>query len=79
MIVPTASHKGGGWQDLATVAKDEKIRLPVTVYAKNRYQDHISHDKFENHLLDEQRQRVGKYLASDFMKSIILYWLMHGN
>ena len=33
-IVPTASDKGVG-QDLATIAKDEKIRLPTTVYAKN--------------------------------------------
>ena len=46
-------------QDLATVAKDEKIRLPTTVYAKNRYQDHIWYDESENHPPNLQRQRVG--------------------
>ena len=55
MIVPAASDKGVG-QDLATVAKDEKILLPTTVYAKNRYQDHIWSG---NHPLDEQRHRGG--------------------
>ena len=56
MIVPTASDKGVG-KDLATVAKDEKIRLPTTVYAKNQYQYHIWYDESENHPLEEQRQR----------------------
>ena len=37
MIVPTANDKEVR-QNIATVAKDEKIRLPETVYAKNRYQ-----------------------------------------
>ena len=55
MIVPTASD-GGVTQDLATVAEDEKIRLTTTVYAKNRYQDHICYDESKNHSLDEQRQ-----------------------
>ena len=59
MIVPTASDKGVG-QDLATVAKDEKIRLSTTVYAENRYQDHICYDESENYPLDEQRQRGGE-------------------
>ena len=31
--------------NVATVAKDEKILLPTTVYAKNRYQDHIWYDE----------------------------------
>ena len=42
-----ASNKGVG-QDLATVAKDEKIWLLTTVYAKNRYQDYICYDESEN-------------------------------
>ena len=46
-------------QDLATVAKDEEIRLPTTVYAKIRYQDPIWYDEPENHPLDEQRQNGG--------------------
>ena len=32
------------------------IRLLTTVYAKNRYQDHIWYDESENHPLDEQRK-----------------------
>ena len=59
MIVPTASDKGVG-QDLATVTKDAKIRLSTTVYARNRYQDHIWYDESENHPLDEQRQSGGE-------------------
>ena len=58
MIVPMSSNKGVG-KDLATVAKDEKIQLLMTVYAKNRYRDHIWCDESENHPLDEQRQRGG--------------------
>ena len=58
MIVPMARDKGVG-QDLATVAQDAKIRLPTTVYAKNRYQDHIWYGESENHPLDEQRQKGG--------------------
>ena len=34
MIVPTARYKGVG-QDLETVANDEKIQLPTTVYVTN--------------------------------------------
>ena len=59
IIVPTTSDKGVG-KDLATVAKDEKIRLSTTVYAKNRYQDHIWYGESENHPLDEQRQSGGE-------------------
>ena len=76
MEVPTASGKGVG-QDLATVAKDEKILLLMA--AKNRYQDHIWYDESENHPLDEQQQRVGEYLTTDAMKLIKLCCLLHGN
>ena len=55
-----------------TVAKDEKIRLPTTVYAKNRYQNHIWYDESENHLLTNSDKGVGKYLATDVMKLIKL-------
>ena len=58
-IFSTTDNKGMG-QDLTTVAKDEKIRLSTTVYATNRYQDHIWYDESENHTLDEQRQRGGE-------------------
>ena len=51
MIVPTVRDKGVG-QNVATVAKDEKLRLPTTVYDKNRYQDLIWYDASENHPLD---------------------------
>ena len=30
-------QRGGEGQNVATVAKDEKIQLPTTVYTKNRY------------------------------------------
>ena len=59
MIVPTARDKGVG-HDLATVAKDEKLRLPTTVCAENRYQDHIWYNEREDHPLDEQQQRGGE-------------------
>ena len=59
MIVLPASDEGVG-QHLTIVAKDEKIRLPTTDYAKNRHQDHIWYDESENHPLDEQRQRGGE-------------------
>ena len=74
-IVPMARDQGVG-QDLATVAKDEKIQLPMTVYAKIRYQDHIWYDEPENHPLNEQQQRGGQYLAADVMKLVKLYWLL---
>ena len=40
MIFPTTVDKWVG-PHLATVAKDEKIWFPTTVFAKNRYQDQI--------------------------------------
>ena len=52
MIVAMASDKRVK-HALATVAKDEKIRLPSIVYAKNRYKDNIWYDESENHPLDE--------------------------
>ena len=58
VIVPMTSDKGV-WQNLATVAKDKKIRLPTRVYARNRNQDHIWYDEPENHPLDEHRPSGG--------------------
>ena len=55
---PEGQRQRGG-QDLATVEKDERIRLLTTVYAKNRYQDYIWDEEPENHPLDEQRQSGG--------------------
>ena len=55
-MVATINDKGLG-PHLATVAKDEKIRLPTTVYANN--QNHIWYDESEDHPLDEQQQRGG--------------------
>ena len=54
------------------------MRLPTTVYAKIRYQEHIWYDESENHPLDEERQRVRQYLATNVyvMKLIKLYWLL---
>ena len=34
---PDGQRQRGGGQNVATVAKDEKIRFPTTVYAKNRF------------------------------------------
>ena len=56
---PGGQRRGGG-EGLATIAKDEKIRLPTTVYTENRYQDHIWYDESKNHPLDEQWQRGGE-------------------
>ena len=63
MIIPTASDKGVR-QDLATVAKNEKIRLPTTVYTKNRYQDYICYDESEITLSTNSDKWVGQYLAT---------------
>ena len=57
MMVPTINDKGLGPRQ-EPVAKDKEVRLPTTVYAKNRYQDHILSDKPENHPLDEQRHKL---------------------
>ena len=50
---PDANGEGG--EDLATIAKDEKIQSAD----ENWYQDHICYDEPENHPLEEQRQRGG--------------------
>ena len=56
LLIYMHKNNEGVGQDLATIAKDEKLWLSTTVYAKNRYQDHIWP---ENHPLNEQRQRGG--------------------
>ena len=52
MIVPTTVDKCVR-PHLATVAKDEKIWFPTTVFSKSRYQDQIRYGDSENHNPDE--------------------------
>ena len=56
MIVQATVDKGVR-PHLATVAKDEKIWFPTTVFAKSRYQDQIRYGDSENHSPGEQRKR----------------------
>ena len=48
MIVPTTVVKEVQ-PHLASVAKDEKIWFPTTVFAESRYQDQIRYGDSENH------------------------------
>ena len=75
---PTTVDKGVG-SHIATVAKDEKIWSPKTVFANNRYQDQIRYGNPGNHSPDEQRQRGGVILNGVAMTSskILKYLNQH--
>ena len=68
MIVPTTVDKGVR-PHLATVAEDEKIWFPMTVFAKSRHQDQIRYRDSENHRPDEQRKSGGAILMGVAMTS----------
>ena len=77
MIVPTAVDKGVG-PHLATAIKDETIRLPTTVFDKNRYQDQIRYGDSENHSPDEAILKVVVITSSNILKCLNQHKNWHG-